>query len=59
MALYEWQCPKCEAVTEQIVSYKDKEKLVVKCPRCHTTMKPVEHSKPAKFQWGRGGPFNG
>jgi putative FmdB family regulatory protein len=58
MALYEWKCKKCGAVTEQIVSFKDKDKLVVKCPRCHTEMEPVEHSKPAPFKWGKGGGWN-
>jgi len=58
MALFEWQCPKCGAVTEQIASYKDKEKIVVKCPRDGTTMKPVDHSKPAPFKWGKGGGWN-
>lgn len=59
MPLYEYKCWKCGKIREVIQKFEDRSKRTQICDKCLSKMEPIEHSKPAKFQWGKGGPFNG
>jgi len=55
MPIFEFQCADCKAITEVVLSIKDREKKTFLCPKCSTKMEPVLISKPAPFQWGKSG----
>jgi putative FmdB family regulatory protein len=59
MPIFEFKCQQCGAVTEAILKTdRERDSHKAKCPKCRAEMDPVPISKPAKFQWGKGGGWN-
>ncbi len=49
MPMYEFACPTCQRLQEELMSRAERERARVECPKCETPMEPVLSSSSFAF----------